>query len=51
MENPVERRLLDLKATRRLHGRLKWLMSNAADDYGIQLIMHGEKGGRGCDCE
>jgi len=45
MENPVERRLLDLKATRRLHGRLKVAEVEAAEDYGIQVIMTGEKGG------
>ncbi|MCY4063146.1 MAG: hypothetical protein OXG53_12310 [Chloroflexi bacterium] len=45
MENPVDRRLLDLKATRRLHGRLKVAEVECADDYGIQVIMQGEKGG------
>ena len=45
MENPVERRLLDLKAARRLHGRLKVAQVEAAQDYSIQLIMQGEKGG------
>ena len=45
MENPVERRLLDLKAARRLHGRLKVAEVEAAEDYGIQVIMTGEKGG------
>lgn len=45
MENPVERRLLDLKATRRLHGRLKVDRVEAAEDYAIQLILRGEKGG------
>ena len=45
MENPVERRLLDLKATRRLHGRLKVAEVERAEDYGIQLIMKSEKGG------
>ena len=45
MENPVERRLLDLKAARRLHGRLKVAQVEAARDYSIQLIMQGEKGG------
>lgn len=45
MENPVERRLLDLKATRRLHGRLKVADVERAEDYGIQLIMTGERGG------
>lgn len=46
MENPLERRLLDLKAARRLHGRLKVAEVEAAEDYGIQLIMSGEKGAR-----
>ena len=45
MENPVERRLLDLKATRRLHGRLKVDQVETAEDYAIQLILTGEKGG------
>ena len=45
MENPVERRLLDLKATRRLHGRLKVEDVEIAKDYGIQLIMAGERDG------
>lgn len=45
MENPVERRLLDLKATRRLHGRLKVDRVETAEDYAIQLILTGEKGG------
>lgn len=45
MENPVERRLLDLKATRRLHGRLKVDQVESAEDYAIQLILSGEKGG------
>ena len=45
MENPVERRLLDLKATRRLHGRLKVDQVETAADYAIQLILTGEKGG------
>ncbi len=44
MENPVDRRLLDLKATRRLHGRLKVLEVELAEDYAIQLILTGEKG-------
>lgn len=45
MENPVERRLLDLKTTRRLHGRLKVDQVETAEDYAIQLILKGEKGG------
>jgi hypothetical protein len=45
MQNPVERRLLDLKATRRLHGRLKVAEVESAEDYGMQLILTGEKGG------
>ena len=44
MENPVDRRLLDLKATRRLHGRLKVAEVEIAEDYAIQLILTGEKG-------
>lgn len=45
MENPLDRRLLDLKATRRLHGRLKVAEVETVQDYDIQLIMTGEKGG------
>lgn len=45
MQNPVERRLLDLKAARRLHGRLKVDDVELADDYAIQLLMAGEKNG------
>lgn len=45
MENPVARRLLDLKATRRLHGRLKVAAVECVEDYDIQVIMQGEKGG------
>ena len=45
LENPVERRLLDLKATRRLHGRLKVDQVESDEDYAIQLILSGEKGG------
>lgn len=46
LENPLERRLLDLKAARRLHGRLKVAEVEVAEDYGLQVIMAGEKGGR-----
>ncbi|MCY3779652.1 MAG: hypothetical protein OXG78_05025 [Chloroflexi bacterium] len=45
MENPVERRLLDLKAARRLHGRLKVAEVESAEDYAIRLILQAEKGG------
>ncbi len=45
LQNPVERRLLDLKAARRLHGRLQVAEIESADDYAIQLIMRGERGG------
>lgn len=45
MENPVERRLLDLKATRRLYGRLRVAEVERAEDYAIRLILAGEKGG------
>ena len=45
MENPVERRLLDLKAARRLHGRLKVAEVERAEDYAVQVIMTGERGG------
>lgn len=45
MENPVERRLLDLKAARRLHGPLKVAEVETAEDYRVQVIMTGEKNG------
>ena len=44
MSNPVERRLLDLKVTRKLHGRLKVAAVEAAEDYVLQVIMTPEKG-------
>ena len=44
LQNPAERRLLDLKAARRLHGRLKVAEIESAEDYAIQLIMLGETG-------
>ena len=43
MENPVERRLIDLKAARKLHGRLKVAEILAADEHEVKLIMEGEK--------
>ena len=43
LENPLERRLLDLKAARRLHGRLKVAAVESAGDHGIELILQGEK--------
>lgn len=46
LQNPVERRLLDLKAARRLHGRLKVAEVESAEEYAIQLVMLGEKGQR-----
>ena len=45
LQNPVERRLLDLKMARRLHGRLQVAEVESAGDYAIQLLMRGEKGG------
>lgn len=45
MQNPAARRLLDLKATRRLHGRLKVARVEAAEDYAIKLILEGEASG------
>ena len=45
MENPVERRLLDLKTTRKLHGRLKIATVEAADEHAINVVMQGEKRG------
>ena len=44
LQNPVERRLLDMKAARRLHGRLKVAAVECAEDYAIQLVMDGERG-------
>ncbi|MCY3572701.1 MAG: hypothetical protein OXG92_11220 [Chloroflexi bacterium] len=44
LQNPVERRLLDMKAARKLHGRLKVAEIESVKDYAIQLIMLGEKG-------
>ncbi len=43
MENPLQRRMLDLKATRKLHGRLKVFAIEKADDYAIAVIMQSEK--------
>lgn len=44
MENPIDRRILDLKTTRKLHGRLKVAEVEVADEYAIILIMQPEKG-------
>ena len=44
MSNPVERRLLDLKITRKLHGRLKVAQVETAEDHLLQVIMRPEKG-------
>ena len=44
MSNPVERRLLDLKITLKLHGRLKVAQVEAAGDYALQMMMTPEKG-------
>ncbi len=44
LQNPVERRLLDMKMARKLHGRLKVAEIETAEDYAIQVIMLGEKG-------
>ena len=46
LQHPVERRLLDMKAARKLHGRLKVAAVECADDYAIQLVMYGERGKR-----
>ena len=43
MENPLQRRMLDLKATRKLHGRLKVFAIEQADDYALAVIMQSEK--------
>ena len=45
MQNPASRRLLDFKATRRLHGRLKVTGVESADDHAIKLILQGEESG------
>jgi len=44
MSNPVDRRLLDLKAARKLHGRLKVAAVESAEEYALQLVMASEKG-------
>jgi len=46
MENPIERRLLDLKTARKLHGRLKVAEVESAEEYAIKLIMQPEKGNK-----
>jgi len=43
MENPIERRVFDLKMTRKLHGRLKVAEVESAEEYSIALIMSTEK--------
>ena len=45
MEHPVERRLFDLKTTRKLHGRLKVAGVAAADEHHVNLILEGENRG------
>ena len=45
LQNPLERRLLDLKAARRLHGRLKVQEVELAEDYAIRLLLIGERAG------
>lgn len=44
MENPVDRRILDLKTTRKLHGRLKVAEVESAEEYEVTVIMQPEKG-------
>jgi len=46
MENPIKRRVLDLKTTRKLHGRLKVAEVETADEYSIVAIMQSEKGNK-----
>ncbi len=43
MANPVERRIFDLKTTRKLHGRLKVAEVESAEEYSIKLILSTEK--------
>ncbi len=43
MENPIERRIFDLKTARKLHGRLKVAEVESAEEYSIKLIMSTEK--------
>ena len=43
MQNPVERRILDLKTTRKLHGRLKVDDVESAEEYSIKVILSTEK--------
>jgi len=46
LENPLERRLLDLQAARRLHGRLRVCAIEKAEDTEVVLILCGEKSQR-----
>lgn len=43
MQNPVERRIFDLKTTRKLHGRLKVAEVESAEEYSVTLILSTEK--------
>lgn len=43
MENPIDRRIFDLKTTRKLHGRLKVDHVEIADEYAITVVMATEK--------
>lgn len=43
MQNPAPRRLLDLKTTRKLHGRLKVLAVEQAEECAIKVVLQGEK--------
>ena len=45
LQNPLERRIVDLKAARRLHGRLKVAQVELAEDYAIRLLLSGERTG------
>ena len=46
MENPIDRRILDMKTARKLHGRLKVAEVESAEEYAIKLIMQPEKGNK-----
>lgn len=43
MENPIDRRILDFKTTRKLHGRLKVAEVEVAEEYAVAVIMQAEK--------
>lgn len=46
MQNPIDRRILDLKTTHKLYGRLKVAEVESAGEYAITVIMQAEKRGQ-----